>query len=265
MVSGETSRKILRNVFIGHGFAIILPIVAGIVFGWFESAPEMGDIYLEMGDFIDEPEGGSEPQPVQEPLPQLPETPQLPQLPAVTPPTPPEPPLQESDSTLPSLPVPPRPPKPPQIPQVAPPKPATPPVTETPPPAQPSKPAASVHNDNWTPAASGSGGGSRSSSGSSRSGGGSSGFAGQLRGFIDNMWIDAPADAPPEFSSRIVQISLNIAADGRITAARVYKESGYPALDASAARLCRRLLNAKGPSPGSAQKNFIVNLSIKPE
>ena len=34
---------------------------------------------------------------------------------------------------------------------------------------------------------------------------------------------------------------------------------------ASAAKLCTRLQNAKGPAPGSRYSNFIVNLSITPE
>lgn len=260
MVSPAVSKKIFRYVLAGHGIVLTLPIVLGIVFGWFEKAPDFGDIYIEMGDLPAEPEGGTEQEPpVEEQVPE--EQPELPELPEVTPPELPDPPEQESDSTLPPLPKPPRIPKPPKLPTVAPPKPAKPDKPKS----QPAKPASTVHNDNWTPANQGSGGGSKSGTGSSRPGGGSSGFAGQLKGFIDNMWIDAPTDAPQEFSSRVVQLALDIAADGRIISAKIHKKSGYPALDASAAKLCTRLQNAKGPAPGSRYSNFIVNLSITPE
>lgn len=261
MVSTDTSKRIFRNVLIGHGLVLTLPIVAGIIFGWFESAPAAGEIYIEIGDFFDKPEGA-----VEQEVPAtitVPEQPELPDLPDVTPPEPPEPPVQESDSSLPPLPKPPRLPKPPKLPTINPPKPEKPKKQDKPAKSEAAKPAA-VHNDNWKPSNQGTGGGSRSGHGSSHPSGGG-GFAGELKGFIDNMWIDAPTDAPSEFSSRVVKVALDIAADGRIISARVYKKSGFPELDTSAAKLCSRLVNAKGPAPGTRYNNFIVNLSINPE
>ena len=270
MVSRETSRSILKHVLYGHAMALILPVVLGIVLGWFDFSPPPS-VTIEMGEMVD-PGDSSEPPgeaAAQDPAPSPPEpVPQLPELPAVSRPEMPDMPVvQTPDSTLPDLAPPPvatpsRPNRP-----TPPPK----PVKQETPKSSASTPAAAVtpaknadagkspgrvHDDGWKP------GTGTASDTPGTSGAIAPGYGGQLKNYIDRLWIDAPTDAPAEFANREVRLTLDIAADGTIISCRMEK-SGYPVLDESVERLCGRL--KKAPAPGRRLRGFVVNLNIRPE
>ena len=52
MVSGETSKRILKHVLYGHALVLILPVVIGIILGWIDFSPPPS-ITIEIGEMMD--------------------------------------------------------------------------------------------------------------------------------------------------------------------------------------------------------------------